>query len=61
MSVDADAGLPDACSGDRYWTVPMTCPVTVRGTWLVIRAIPKSVIFTLLFGVISRLPGLMSL
>ncbi len=60
MSVAGDAGCPDACSGERYCTVPMTWPVAVSGTWSAMRAMPKSVIFTRPSGVISRLPGLMS-
>ena len=60
MSVAGDAGWPLACSGERYCTVPMTWPVAVSGTWSVMRAMPKSVIFTRPSGVTSRLPGLMS-
>ena len=60
MSVVGDAGWPDACSGERYCTVPMTWPVAVSGTWSAMRAMPKSVIFTRPSGVMSRLPGLMS-
>ena len=60
MSVVGDAGCPLACSGERYWTVPMTWPVAVSGTWSAMRAMPKSVILTRPSGVISRLPGLMS-
>ena len=60
MSVAGDAGCPDACSGERYCTVPMTWPVAVSGTWSAMRAMPKSVILTRPSGVMSRLPGLMS-
>ena len=40
------AGLPTACSGERYWAVPMTMPVAVMFTWLRASDTPKSVIFT---------------
>ena len=60
MSVVGDAGCPEACSGERYCTVPMTWPVAVSGTWSAMRAMPKSVILTRPSGVMSRLPGLMS-
>ena len=53
--------LPWACSGDTYWAVPTTMPVRVSGAAAAALAIPKSVIFTLPFWVISRLPGLMSM
>ena len=54
------AVCPVACSGARYWAVPITCPVAVRGTWSASRAMPKSVTFTRLSGVIIRLPGFTS-
>ena len=31
VSVAGDAGWPEACSGERYCTVPMTWPVAVSG------------------------------
>ena len=54
------ACCPVACSGARYWAVPMTWPVAVSGTWSARRAMPKSVTFTRPLGVIIRLPGLTS-
>ena len=54
------ACCPVACSGARYWAVPITWPVAVSGTWSARRAMPKSVTFTRPVGVIMRLPGLTS-
>ncbi|KGM15320.1 hypothetical protein N867_09705, partial [Actinotalea fermentans ATCC 43279 = JCM 9966 = DSM 3133] len=46
MSDCAVAALPMACSGDRYWAVPMTMPESVIGMRPVAVEMPKSVIFT---------------
>ena len=54
------AGLPSACSGERYCGVPITAPVRVMPTPSAARAIPKSVTFTLPCGVTIRLAGLTS-
>ncbi len=45
MSERASTSWPRACSGERYWAVPMTRPVFVSRAWSLLRAIPKSVIF----------------
>ena len=45
MSESEVACLPIACSGERYWAVPITRPVLVSRAWSLLRAIPKSVIF----------------
>ena len=45
MSEREVACLPIACSGERYWAVPITRPVLVSRAWSLLRAIPKSVIF----------------
>src|SRR5690625_7226051 len=46
MSDREVACLPVACSGERYWAVPITSPVLVSRVWSLLRAIPKSVILT---------------
>ena len=45
MSESEVACLPIACSGERYWAVPITRPVLVSRAWSLLRAMPKSVIF----------------
>ena len=54
------AGLPIACSGDRYWAVPMTIPVAVIGTWFDASETPKSVSFTPPVRDSRMLPGFTS-
>ena len=54
------ATSPMACSGGRYWAVPMTMPAAVRFTWPVAREIPKSVSFTMPSGRTIMFAGLMS-
>jgi hypothetical protein len=53
---------PRACSGDRYWAVPMTCAVWVMVACesLTARAMPKSITLTSPVRVSITLPGLMS-
>ena len=46
MSPAPVAARPIACSGGRYWAVPMTIPAAVIGAWLEPTEMPKSVIFT---------------
>ena len=54
------ATSPIACSGGRYWAVPMTIPTAVRFTWPVAREIPKSVSLTTPSGRTRMFAGLMS-
>jgi hypothetical protein len=56
------ADLPRACSGDRYWAVPMTAEVCVIAEVESVsaRAIPKSITFTAPVLVIMMFAGLMS-
>ena len=42
MSERGVVGLPWACSGERYWAVPITEPVAVMSEFSPPRAIPKS-------------------
>ena len=59
----SDAGVaarPMACSGDRYWAVPMTIPEAVMGIWLLAVEMPKSVIFTRPERASRMLPGFTS-
>ena len=50
-------GLPCACSGERYWAVPMIDPASV--IWLIAdRAMPKSVTFRRPSGATTTLCGL---
>ncbi|CPU64944.1 Uncharacterised protein [Mycobacteroides abscessus] len=60
MSEAPVAAWPTACSGERYWAVPMTMPVAVIGTWLAARETPKSVIFTVPERSMRMFPGLTS-
>ena len=62
MSLRPSAGLPRACSGERYWAVPMTAEVCVIAEVesSSARAIPKSITFTWPVLVIMMLAGLMS-
>src|SRR5665647_234094 len=60
MSLEAVALWPKACSGERYWAVPRTWPVWVRGAVLTRRAMPKSVSLTVPSGVTRMLAGLTS-
>ena len=54
------ATSPIACSGGRYWAVPMTIPAAVRLTCPVAREMPKSVSFTMPSGRTRMFAGLMS-
>ena len=58
----ASTRSPRACSGDRYWAVPITCAVCVIVAWasLIARAMPKSMTLTSPFLVTITFPGLMS-
>ena len=53
---------PRACSGLRYWAVPITAAVCVivAEVSATARAIPKSITFTVPDGVSITLAGLMS-
>ncbi len=53
---------PLACSGERYWAVPITWAVWVMVDWasLIARAMPKSITLTSPLRVTITLPGLMS-
>ena len=62
MSERASTGFPRACSGERYWAVPITAEVCV---WTeeessTARAMPKSITFTSPVLVTMMLAGLMS-
>ena len=54
------ARSPRACSGERYWAVPITVPVWVMPTPSAARAMPKSVTLTWPSGVTIRLAGFTS-
>ena len=58
----ASTASPRACSGDRYWAVPMTAEVAVMVACPsdTARAIPKSITFTAPAWVIMTFAGLMS-
>ena len=56
----AVAMLPMACSGARYWAVPMTMPVAVIGRWLTPVEMPKSVSLARPSRLIRMLEGLTS-
>ena len=62
MSERASTSWPRACSGERYWAVPITDWVAVIAlvASAIARAIPKSMTFTVPSSVIMMLPGLMS-
>ena len=45
MSPEAVAFSPMACSGGRYWAVPITIPAAVKASARGAREIPKSVSF----------------
>ncbi len=61
-SLRASTWSPRACSGDRYWAVPMTAAVCVMVISVEVsaRAMPKSMTLMSPLGVIMTLPGLMS-
>ena len=58
----ASTDSPRACSGDRYWAVPMTAAVWVTAACpsASARAMPKSITFTAPERVIMMLAGLTS-
>ena len=62
MSERASTSWPRACSGERYWAVPITAWVAVIAlvASAIARAIPKSITFTMPASLIMMLPGLMS-
>ncbi len=61
-SLRASTFSPRACSGERYWAVPITAAVWVIVDELseIARAMPKSITFTSPAGVSMTFPGLMS-
>ena len=62
MSLRASTVSPRACSGDRYWAVPITAAVwvMVADVSATARAMPKSITLTWPFGVSITFAGLMS-
>ena len=62
MSERASTVSPRACSGDRYWAVPITAAVCVIALEesAIARAMPKSMTLTWPDGVNMTLAGLMS-
>ena len=62
MSLRESTVSPRACSGDRYWAVPMTAAVCVivADVSATARAMPKSITLTVPCGVTMTLAGLMS-
>ncbi len=62
MSLRASTVSPRACSGERYWAVPMTAAVCVIADEVsaMARAMPKSMTLTWPDGVSMTLAGLMS-
>ena len=62
MSERESTVSPRACSGERYWAVPITAAVCVivADVSVTARAMPKSITFTWPVGVIITLAGLMS-
>ena len=62
MSDSGPTASPRACSGERYWAVPMTAAVDVivAAESDTARAMPKSMTLTAPCGVIITLPGLTS-
>ena len=56
----ASAGLPSACSGERYFAVPSTGAPVVIASPEAARAIPKSMTFTSPFGPSMMLAGFTS-
>ena len=62
MSLRASTVSPRACSGERYWAVPITAAVwvMVADVSATARAMPKSITLTSPVGVSITLAGLMS-
>ncbi len=61
-SLRASTASPRACSGDRYWAVPITAAVWVTAAWpsCTARAMPKSITLTAPVLVIITLAGFTS-
>ncbi len=61
MSVRQSMGWPDACSGDMYGALPLSCPVPVSSPGSTpLLAMPKSTIFTSPVKLTTMLRGEMS-